>query len=139
MYGDGESWTAGEIHAYLLERIPAGDPVPSRATVWRWCQPDERQDVMRRRDAQLKRSKRAQRRAGTSRPRAAVFIPLETRTALDDQLVRLRHVGMTYSAISTVLRIYHGVELATNNVRARCRRLGCDPKPHGAAFQAGAR
>ncbi len=48
-----------------------------------------------------------------------------------EQALRLRSLGLSYNAISTVIGEYHGLPIHETTLRANCRRRGAVPRPRG--------
>jgi hypothetical protein len=48
-----------------------------------------------------------------------------------EQAVHLRSLGLSYPAIVTVLRDYHGIPVHVSTLRANCRRRGTVAAPRG--------
>jgi hypothetical protein len=48
-----------------------------------------------------------------------------------EQAVHLRQLGLSYPAIRTVLRDYHGIPVNVSTLRTNCRRRGVAPAPRG--------
>lgn len=118
MYGDGDSWTPGQIAEYLTRN---GTPV-AKDTVYRWVVPGYRQRLYR---------KRAARQAADARRRRAeaAAAPGDDDRTLDDALLQLRGRGLSYSALVVVAELYHGALLTEDQARYRLRKLGVPPMP----------
>jgi hypothetical protein len=110
MYADGQGWTPTQIARYLLAH---GTPV-SVTTIRRWVDPEWAE------------RRRAQQRKPSSKQ------PSDERAALRKILhLRTEH-GVSYSALSVILREYHGVELDENRIRHWMTRHGAERNPNKA-------
>lgn len=129
MYGDGDAWTPTQIHRYLAEHVTDG-PVPSVKTIRRWVIPafaEEIREQNRRHTIAHRQRRRGQAQAPMAEPLARIE-PLSKRE-LDDRMLELRRRGMTYTAISIALDVYHGVAMTEDTVRRRLRQRGVQPNP----------
>lgn len=139
MYGNGDSWTVGEIRNYLAEHHGA-DGI-SENTVRGWVIPafaDEQRRLNRRTQARRKGSRdhRARmareeilcwaalvRRELTGALMAALaaqrFVDDLTDEQAEDRMLTLRDIGLSFTSISSVMKLYHGLDITPHQVRYR--------------------
>lgn len=129
MYGDGNSWTPTQIRRWMEENIDG--PTPHLNTIRIWVVPGCAEEH-RRQNMEAQRRKRS---AASKDGAGAASRRLSARE-LERQMLLLRREGLSFSAIATVVAVYHAEPLTEHQVRFRLQKQGV---PRSAAKSAATR
>lgn len=113
MYGDGDSWTVTQIRDHLYRQFDGQSPHLN--TIRRWVVPSYA-DEQRRWNSE---SNRRRKHPNTPKP---VDVNATDGPGRWQRITRLREEGLSYAALSTVIRVDYGIETDHEWVRSIFRR-----------------
>lgn len=124
LYGDGDSWTPGQIRRYLTEQ--EGIEV-SLHTIWRWVVPGVAEQQRAQNNEAYRRRRDRQRQIPEPEPQ-----PTES---ILDRMLELRAAGASFTGIAAAIGVYHGIRMTPEMARyyVRTRREPVLPKRKAAA------
>lgn len=106
LYGQGDSWTPGQIRRYLAEQ--EGIEV-SLHTIWRWAVPG----VAEQQRAQNNESYRRRRdRLKRERPE-----PVPATESILGRMLELRAAGASFTGVAAAIGVYHGIRMTPEMAR----------------------